>query len=206
MNNVKKSLIFITALCSISQLYPILGTTTDSKPPVSPSSAKVIGGNSGKLGKGGYQNVPGGQGRGIYHGNSGITVPKVLGSLELTGPNRQPGRYFPGLKVAFYTDKLGNTTYMLNVTPIIPVTLSPEAQAKFTPNAATVTLNGKQVPLHAIVLTPAVTTTIKTGYNNLLNLIPDLMGAAALVDLQSLNNLYTAFKTLLPAQPVDVVA
>ncbi len=197
MNNVKRSLILITALCSISQLYPAQAPAAG----VTSTPARVIGGNSGKLGA---QNKFGGNGHGIDHN----VLPPFLGAIEITSASGktigEKGHYYPLLKFAYYQSAAGSTTYLLNAQPII--TLTPAKQAMIAKGKLTlnpVTIANQKIPLYAYVITPDKAAYIYAGYNKFLHTIPTIIESLSTLQPETITNVQTAFRTLFSLNPLE---
>lgn len=171
MTNLKKSLILIATLGSISSLYSSTinpnGTITDGARTM--PRPKMIGGQGG-----------------IYHGNTTPTFP-IFNSLELTGAQGESGAFYPILRVAFLQDKAGNTTYFTNVTPKAPAS---DVAHVYTQNFATTSINGKAIALHAVAMTPEVTTKIKAHYNMLIGSIPSIAANASTIQNKTIGELW----------------
>lgn len=171
MTNLKKSLIFMATLGSISSLYSSTinpnGTITDGA--VTMPRAKMIGGQGG-----------------IYHGTTTPTFP-IFNSLELTGARGESGAFYPILRVAFLQDNAGNTTYFTNVTPKAPAS---NVAHVYTQNFATTSINGKSIPLHAVAMTPELTAKVKTHYNMLIGTIPSIAANASTIQNKTIGELW----------------
>lgn len=170
MTNLKKSLILLITLGSISSVY----SST-----ITPSGKIISGARRAPTSK-----TIGGQG-GVYQGQKPIFP--LFNSLEITGPAGEVGAFYPVLRIAFLQNKDGDVTYFTNVTPKAPAS---DVASVYTQNFATATVQGRAVPLHAIVLTPELTTKIKTHYSTIINTIPMIAANASTLKNKTVGELW----------------
>jgi len=175
MTNIKKSLIFIVTLGSISSLY-----------------SSTISGSGGRAASSGVKIAPepkmiGGQAE-VYHGGQSSQFFPFFSWSELKGAHGETGGFFQDLQIAYLIDSAGKVTYFTNATIITPA--STATPAAYTLNFATTTIDGKTVSLHGVTVTQDMIDTIKAQYNRLMGLIPAIIANASMLQNKTISQLW----------------